>query len=251
MARDDELRIIEPDWPAPARVRAASTTRTGGVSRGAYASLNLGAHVGDEPTAVAENRARLRRQLRLPAEPQWLNQVHGAGLAWADGSTSQREADAMLADEAGQVCAVLTADCLPILLCDPVGLQVAAVHAGWRGLAADIVGAVVRSLGEHGAQADALFAWLGPAIGPDAYEVGTDVHAAFSSADPGHSAAFRPSRPGHWWLDLYAAARLRLMAAGVTQIFGGEHCTLSSPQQFFSHRRDGHCGRQATLIWLD
>jgi len=251
VARDDELTIIEPGWPAPARVRAASTTRAGGVSRDAYATLNLGSHVGDDPAAVAENRARLCRRLALPAEPHWLHQVHGVGIAWADGSTGRREADAMIADEAGQVCAVLTADCLPVLLCDPVGQQVAAVHAGWRGLAADIIGGVVRSLGEHGAQPDALFAWLGPAIGPEAYEVGTDVYAAFCTADPGHVAAFRPSRPGHWWLDLYAAARLRLRAAGVTQIFGGEHCTLSSPERFFSHRRDGRCGRQATLIWLE
>ncbi len=251
MARDDELRIIEPDWPAPPRVRAASTTRGGGVSRGAYATLNLGGHVGDDPTAVAENRARLGRRLGLPAEPQWLVQVHGAGIAWADGSTGRREADAMIADEAGQVCAVLTADCLPVLLCDPGGQHVAAVHAGWRGLAAGILGAAVRSLGEHGVQPDTLLAWLGPAIGPAAYEVGGDVHAAFCAADPGHAAAFRPGRPGHWWLDLYAAARLRLRAEGVTEVFGGEHCTLGDPGRFFSHRRDGRCGRQATLIWLE
>jgi YfiH family protein len=238
---------IEPDWPAPARVRAVCTTRAGGVSGGPYASFNLADHVGDDPACVARNRARLRDRLGLPQEPLWLRQVHGCGLARGGVDPAGCEADAGMAVGAGIVCAVLTADCLPVLLCDRVGTRVAAVHAGWRGLAAGVIEVTVAGMGA--APADVL-AWLGPAIGPDAFEVGAEVRAAFVARDAAAADAFRPSPGGRWLADLYLLARRRLDALGVGRVWGGGLCTVTDARRFFSYRHDGVTGRMASLIWL-
>jgi YfiH family protein len=245
------LSLITPDWPAPRRVRALATTRVSGASTPPWASLNLGDHVGDAAAAVRHNRKLLVDGLELPAEPAWLQQVHGTAVVDAAAIDARTAADASWTTAPGIVCAVLTADCLPVLFCNRAGTHVAAAHAGWRGLAAGVLESTVGWLAADGARPDSLLAWLGPAIGPDSYEVGAEVREAFLRADPAAAAAFRASRPGHWLLDLYAAARLRLRRAGVTAVFGGNHCTLAEPERFFSHRRDGVTGRQATLIWLE
>lgn len=242
--------LIEPDWAAPARVRAVATTRGGGVSVAPWASLNLGDHVGDDPGCVARNRARVRDALELPGEPAWLRQVHGTAIVDAGAAGARPAADAAWTSAPRVVCAVLTADCLPVLFCNRAGTHVAAAHAGWRGLAAGVLESTVGWLAADGAAPDSLLAWLGPAIGPASYEVGAEVRDAFLRADPDADVAFRPARPHHWFLDLYGAARLRLRRAGVTNVSGGDYCTLAEPERFFSHRRDGVTGRQATLIWL-
>ncbi len=244
-----EIELIAPAWPAPARVRAAATARAGGVSRGPFATLNLANHVGDDAAAVQENRRRLARQLSLPSMPLWLHQVHGATVVEAGSSGSIPEADAMIARAAGQVCAVLTADCLPVLFCDEAGTRVAAAHAGWRGLAAGVLEAAVAALNAAGAPPAELLAWLGPAIGGPAYEVGAEVRDAFPAGD--REAGITANVRGRWQLDLAAIARRRLAEAGVWRVYGGVHCTASEPERFFSYRRDGACGRQATLIWLE
>jgi YfiH family protein len=236
---------IEPDWPAPQRVKALVTTRNGGVSRGAYASLNLGTRVGDDPQAVSENRARLSAV--LPAEPRWLQQVHGVNVVQADRAGAESSADAAFTRVAGVVCAVQIADCLPVLFCDRAGTRVASAHAGWRGLSAGVLEHTVSSLG---APPDELMAWLGPAIGPQKFEVGADVFEKFTADDPPASAAFEPLRDAKWLADLYALARRRLSLAGVTAIFGGGLCTFSDPSRFFSHRRDRVTGRQGAFIWI-
>ncbi len=237
------MDLILPDWPAPPNVRACATTRDGGVSTGSYASLNLGDHVGDAPADVAENRARMRRELCLPTEPLWLNQVHGIAVAEGQGGC----ADASVAFAPGAVCAVMTADCLPLLLCDRAGTRVAAVHAGWRGLLGGVVEAAVERLGVPGAE---LLVWLGPAIGPRAFEVGDEVRAAFVMEDAAAAAAFRPSPGGRWLADIYALARLRLTRCSITAVYGGDLCTWSDAARFYSYRRDGVTGRMASLIWL-
>jgi polyphenol oxidase len=242
-----ELGWLAPEWPAAPAVRAWVTTRAGGVSRGPYASLNLGDHVGDDPRAVASNRARLVRTLGLPAEPLWLTQVHGTAVVAGGGCASFAEADASHAATPGVVCAVLTADCLPVLLCDRRGTRVAAVHAGWRGLRDGVVERAVQALATDGAE---LLAWLGPAIGPQAFEVGEEVRAGFVAHDAGAAAAFRPSPRGRWLADLCALARRRLAACGVTAIYGGHWCTYGDAQRFYSYRREGTTGRMASLIWL-
>jgi YfiH family protein len=238
--------LIVPDWPAPANVRALQTTRTGGVSRAPWDGFNLGDHVGDDPQAVATNRARLRAV--LPAEPAWLRQVHGiVAVDTARAGKTEPEADAAFAREPGSVCAVLTADCLPVLFCDRAGTVVAAAHAGWRGLLAGVLENTVAALGKPPAE---IVAWFGPAIGPSAFEVGPEVRAAFTGSDPGASAAFAPGRADRWWCDLPLLARRRLAAAGVKAVFGGDACTASDPERFFSYRRDGVTGRMASLVWL-
>lgn len=241
-----------PAWPAPARVRAFMTTRAGGVSRPPWHSMNPAGHVGDDPAAVAENRRILRAD--LPAEPIWLNQVHGTCVAeGADGEPPC--ADASLAREPGRVCAVLTADCLPVLFCDRAGTVVAAAHAGWRGLAAGVLEATVAGMA---VAPDTILAWLGAAIGPDAFEVGDEVREAFVSRHPLAAVAFRPALPGtldgaprKWLADLYVLARIRLADAGVTAVYGGGLCTHADARRFYSYRRDGRTGRMASLIWLD
>jgi polyphenol oxidase len=239
--------VIRPDWPAPASVRAAVTTRAGGVSRGPYASLNLGDHVGDDPLAVAQNRARLRAALDLAAEPSWLKQVHGIDVVEAGYGETGTVADGSYTDMMGTVCAVLTADCLPVLLCTRDGDRVAALHAGWRGLAAGVLEAGVLAMRAPGAE---LLAWLGPGIGADAYEVGDDVYRA-CTADAAAAGAFRANGPGKWFADMGALARLRLQGMGVEAVYGGGFCTWRERDRFFSYRRDGVTGRFATLIWLD
>lgn len=240
------LDLVIPDWPAPAAVCACSTTRTGGVSSGPYASLNLADHVGDETGAVSRNREILGGALGLPSQPLWLQQVHGCEVAGSADATGCA-ADARVSGSRGEVCAVLTADCLPVLLCDRQGSQVAAVHAGWRGLAAGVIEATVA---RFAAAPGDLLAWFGPAIGPAAFEVGGEVVEAFVGPDPGVESAFRPGRPGHWFADIYALARRRLQRIGVEQLYGGEYCTYSEPRRFYSYRRDGVTGRTASLIWL-
>lgn len=239
--------LLEPDWPAPARVRACVTTRAGGVSRGPFASFNLADHVGDDPAAVAHNRAALRRALALATEPCWLRQVHGTRVIEAARAAPGETADGAWTDRPGLVCAVLTADCLPVFLCDRAGTRVALLHAGWRGLAAGIIEAGVDALA---LPPERLLAWLGPAIGADAYEVGDEVRQAFLARDRRAADAFRLGVRGRWQLDLYAAARQCLAAQGVGAIHGGTYCTARQADLFYSYRRDGSTGRMASLIWL-
>lgn len=242
---------LKPDWPAPARVRALTTTRRGGVSTGGYGSLNLGDHVNDDPAAVTENRRLLRTNACLPAEPVWLRQVHGTrcvALPCAQSSVPP-EADAVVTRSSRQVCAILTADCLPLLLCDTAGSVVGAAHAGWRGLLGGVIEATVAAMEQPGAR---LMAWLGPAIGPQAFEVGDEVRASFVAEEAASAAAFVPcpGSGGKWLCDLYALARMRLARVGVRQVSGGEHCTYAEPDLFFSYRRERQTGRMASLIWL-
>lgn len=237
--------VIVPDWPAPSGIRAFQTTRVGGVSRAPYDSLNLGDHVGDDPTAVAENRHQLASL--LPGEPVWLKQVHGIAIADADSGLPGTEADGAVARRAGKVCVVMTADCLPLLLCDCEGTVVAAAHAGWRGLAAGVIEATVAAMGRP---AGNLLAWLGPAIGPQAFEVGEEVRAAFTAHDPGAAAAFVPAAEGKWLADIWLLARQRLAALGIESVWGGGRCTVAERDRFFSYRRDGDTGRMGTFIWL-
>jgi hypothetical protein len=240
------IEFIFPEWPVPAGVRAAVTTRPGGVSTGRYASLNLAAHVGDDAGCVAENRRRLRAALSLPGEPAWLAQVHGREVAQLPGPLPAA-ADAAATRVPGVVCAVLVADCLPVLLASRGGDCVGIAHAGWRGLAAGVVEATVVALGEEPAR---LVAWLGPCIGPQAFEVGPEVRAAFVDGVAAAAADFRPGRAGRFMADLPALARRRLAACGVHDVHGGALCTHADAARFYSYRRDGETGRMAALIWL-
>jgi len=242
------LEWLTPQWPAPSRVRALSTLRGGGVSAMPYVSLNLGDHVGDVPAAVAANRQRLMAAAALPAEPAWLSQVHGVQVADLDSEAPRSPADAALTRQPGRVCAILTADCLPILFAGESGGAVAAAHAGWRGLAAGVVEATVRALGLPPAE---LIAWLGPAIGPGHFEIGAEVREALLRADPAAEGAFTVNSRGRFMADLALLARRRLAGLGLTRIFGGAECTYAQPDRYFSYRRDGPTGRQATLIWLE
>lgn len=248
MTHTDSTPIfLRPDWPAPANVRAATTLRSAGASTGAYASCNLGDHVGDAPIAVAANRAAVTAALALPRAPAWLQQVHGTRVVNAAEVTAPIAADGSFATAPGAVCAVLTADCLPVLLCTFAGDAVAALHAGWRGLADGVIEAGVRALARPG---ELMLAWLGPAIGPQRFEVGAEVRAQFCAHDPAAGAAFVPTADGKWLADIYLLARQRLAALGVTAVYGGELCTVSDAQRFYSYRRDGVTGRMASLIWL-
>jgi YfiH family protein len=235
-----------PDWPAPARVRAWVSGRAGGASAGTYATLNLATHVGDAPDRVAENRARLRANAALPAEPVWLEQVHGATVLDLD-RDALAPADGAVTARAGVVCAVLTADCLPVIFADRAGSRVGVAHAGWRGLLNGVLPAAVRALR---APPSEIVAWLGPAISAAAYEVGAEVRDAHLARDPGAERCFAPNPRGRWQADLYALARASLAAAGVTAVHGGEFCTYGENERFFSHRREAPCGRIATLVWL-
>lgn len=250
---------ITPDWPAPPQVRAAATLRTGGVSKGPFASLNLGSHVGDDPAAVAENRRLVREALALPAEPTWLNQVHGIHVVDAavdlttydtpcDTASTPPTADVSFATRAGAVCVVMTADCLPVLFCDRQGTRVAAAHAGWRGLAGGVLGATVRALDVPASQ---LMAWLGPAIEPDAFEVGDEVRDQFLKLGAENEAAFQSNARARWQADLYRLARNELARLGVTAVHGGGLQCYADSKRFFSYRRANRTGRMATLVWLD
>lgn len=248
MSSRPDIRFISPDWPAPASVHACTVMRHGGVSRAPFATLNLARHVGDEVAAVNENRRRLRQALALPGEPCWLEQVHGHQVVYLDGRHVGQCADAAWTDRSDVVCAVLTADCLPVLLCDRAGKRVAAIHAGWRGLAAGIIEQAVSAMPVDAGQ---LLAWLGPAIGPEKFEVGDDVHEAFVHHDTAAGRAFKATSSGRWLADLYELARQRLRSMAVTEVFGGHWCTMSQQTDFYSFRRDGVCGRMATLTWLE
>jgi len=243
---NDPRDWIVPAWPAAPHVRSLITTREGGVSGGAHGSFNLGLSAGDDAAAVHANRALLRAH--LPQEPKWLRQVHGARAVRADGLTEIPDADASVARNAGTVCAVMIADCLPVLLCDKRGGVVGIAHAGWRGLSSGVVENTVQAMG---VAPEALIAYLGPAIGPAAFEVGADVRDAFVVADPVASAAFTPQREGKWLADLFQLARRRLARCGVQQVFGGGLCTYGDPARFYSYRRDKTTGRMAALIWLE
>ncbi|MDD3484451.1 peptidoglycan editing factor PgeF [Azovibrio restrictus] len=239
--------FIIPDWPAPARVRSLQTTRLGGISLPPYDSLNLGAHVGDAPEAVAGNRASVAAS--LPAQPCWLEQVHGTRVLDLDEEgTREWRADAAFSRQPGRVCAVMTADCLPVLFCDREARVVAAAHAGWRGLLEGVLENTVAAMGLPPA---VLMAWLGPAIGPGAFEVGEEVRQAFTARDPAAAACFVPGVPGRHLADLYGLARLRLEACGLPAIHGGGYCTHGEAARFFSYRRDGRTGRMVSLIWLE
>jgi len=242
------MSLILPDWPAPPRVKSGMTTRSGGVSHAPWGNFNLGDHVGDDPLHVAANRARLRQQ--LPAEPGWLKQIHSARVVELENDTN-READAVFTRQVGAVCAVLTADCLPVLFCDRAGSVVAAAHAGWRGLEGGVLEATVAAMQVPPGE---ILAWMGAAIGPQAFEVGDEVRQAFVTRHPHAAAAFVPhsaSTPGKWLADIYQLARIRLNDAGVQAIYGGGRCTYQETESFFSYRRDGVTGRMASLIWLE
>ena len=238
--------FLQPDWPAPARVKSLQTLRSGGVSVAPWASFNLGDHVGDDPLHVSANRDALTAC--LPSAPCWLQQVHGTLAVNAENTPKPAVADAAFTRQPGRVCAVMTADCLPVLFCDRAGSVVAAAHAGWRGL---LGGVLESTLSVMAVAPEHVLAWLGPAIGPSAFEVGDEVRAAFVAELPAAGEAFAPCGQGKWLADLYALARLRLARAGVTTVYGGNACTYSDPAHYFSYRRDGVTGRMATLIWLE
>jgi hypothetical protein len=236
--------FIIPDWPAPASVHALQTTRQGGFSAAPFDSLNLGSHVGDNPLQVEKNRQHLANA--LPSEPIWLEQVHGTHVIHAEHANCSPTADACVAHAAKAVCVVMTADCLPVLLCDQAGTVVAAAHAGWRGLAAGVIESTVDAMQVPPVQ---LLAWLGPAIGPQAFEVGPEVREIFMQHDTNAELAFKP-HADKYLADIYTLARQRLGALGVTAVYGGQYCTFSDQARFFSYRRDGRTGRMASMIWL-
>ena len=245
----NDADLIIPAWPAPANIKALQTTRHGGVSPAPYDTLNLGMHVEDDPLNVARNRQLLNTY--VPTEPVWLNQVHGVTVVDAGQASCVPDADAAWSQTKRAVCAVMTADCLPVLFCNREGSVVAAAHAGWRGLCDGVIEATIAAMP---VPAESLLAWLGPAIGPRAFEVGAEVRQEFISRQREAEAAFAPADEGTWLGDIYMLARLRLMRAGVTDIYGGgvdqEFCTYTDSERFFSFRRDGRTGRMASLIWL-
>ena len=235
---------IQADWSAPEGVVAGCSTRDGGVSLGRYASLNLGEHVGDEQDSVRENRRRLASACELPSEPVWLNQVHGKDVVTAP--EAGMTADASMTDQRNVVCVVMVADCLPVLFCNDDGSRVAAAHAGWRGLAAGVLENTVDAFDDP---PERLQAWLGPAISQPAFEVGDEVREAFLAHDPAAGRHFEQNARRRWQADLYGIARQRLSAAGVRRVTGGDFCTYGDEARFFSHRRDGTCGRMAAFVF--
>lgn len=250
----NEGPLLYANWPAPPGVHAFTTLRHGiGASQPPFDTFNLGnrhAADGDDPATVERNRQLLIEHARLPSAPHWLKQVHGVDVVRCETGSNGDEAtaDASVTSTPGVVLTILTADCLPVVIAAEDGCEVAAAHAGWRGLAAGVLEATVAAMRTP---PDRVLAWLGPAAGPHAYEVGEEVFRAFVGHDPASIAAFVATRPGHWRVDLYALARMRLAQAGVTRVHGGDRCTMSEPQHFFSHRRDARTGRMATLVWFD
>ena len=242
------MNYLTANWQAPPNVYAISTYRTGGVSLGAYRSFNLATHVGDELAAVQQNRQRLKTSLALPSEPFWLTQTHSAQAVRAQLGVTSVSADASYSKQAGIVCAVLTADCLPVLLCSTDGLQIAAIHAGWRGLALGIISNTIAQLRADN-PACQLIAWLGPAIGSQAFEIGAEVRAAFIDQRAAAASAFTPSQNGKWLADIYSLARLELTEQGIDAVYGGGWCSVSDAERFYSYRRDNLTGRMASLIW--
>lgn len=239
------LELIRPDWPAPDNIRALTTTRNGGLSKPPYDSFNIADHVGDKRGKVEKNRARLIDELNLPVKPLWLKQVHGTKVAKAGKDKRGVEADAAVGKRG--VIAIQTADCLPVLMCTRGGKKIAGAHAGWRGLAG---GVLERTFGAMSTEPEKVMVWLGPAIGPDKFEVGDEVRDTFISHSHIAEDAFKTSdEKGKWLADIYMLARQRLRAAGVTDIYGGDFCTVTDSERFFSYRRDGDTGRMVSLIW--
>lgn len=246
---------LTPDWPAPANIHAATTLRTGGVSCGVYTSLNPAMHVGDGADLVKQNRQLIKHMLGLPSEPVWLEQIHSNRAIQAvnppyppfakGGRGDLQQADASYTAEPGIVCAVLTADCLPLLVCSADGSQLAAIHAGWRGLLAGVIG---NTLSAMQIPPDPLV-WLGPAIGPDCFEVGAEVRDAFLEKSPAFKTAFKQQSNDKWLADIYQLARIDLTMLGIDKIYGGGFCTVTEHERFYSYRRDKQTGRMATLIW--
>lgn len=246
---ESKLQFIQPDWPAPETVRALVTTRQGGVSLPPFKSFNLGLHVGDNPEHVQQNRQRLQQYLGTANKPQWLRQVHGNRVVAAKPDADVPEADACFTDLPNLPCAVMTADCLPVFFCTRQGDRVAVAHAGWRGLAGGVLEA---TLDKMQVAAREVLVWLGPAIGPQQFEVGGEVRDAFIAFSACCSEAFinHPTKPNHWFADIYQLARIRLQLRGVDKVYGGDFCTYSNSEQFFSYRRDADTGRMANLIWI-
>jgi len=243
----NEPQFISPQWPAPSNVKTLQSTRLGGVSLPPYDSLNLGDHVEDNPQHVAQNRMVL--ELSLPATPLWLKQVHSTLVVDEQQALTCPPADASFTRQKNQVCTVMTADCLPVLFCNKAGTQVAAAHAGWRGL---LDGILENTLASFSDEPESILVWMGPAIGPAAFEVGQEVYEAFCTQQSSAQTAFKATgQDGKWLANLYALARLRLRQRGIENIYGGEFCTFSDEARFFSYRRDGVCGRQASCIWLE
>jgi len=237
---------LVPDWPAPANIHAATTLRKGGVSLGAFSSLNPALHVGDDNNQVRLNRQIIKGMLDLPDEPIWLDQVHSNRAVKALKTNSLQQADASYTDESGIVCAVMTADCLPLLVCSSDGTQVAAIHAGWRGLLAGVISNTLAAM-----QKQDFLVWLGPAIGPDCFEVGFEVRNAFLDKSMEFNPAFKAQSNSKWLADIYQLARVELSAIGITKVYGGTHCTFTEHERFYSYRRDAQTGRMATLIWRE
>lgn len=236
------MKYIKPNWPAPSNIHAATTTREVGASIAPYDNFNLGEHVGDNPEHVTENRKTLVKALQLPSEPIWLKQIHSKNIIMANKFNGLPELDACIATQPGKVCVIMTADCLPILLCDKQGNEIAAVHAGWRGLVAGIISETISAIQTS---PDQLLAWIGPAICQKHYEVGKEVYEQFSKQND----CFQKEAHGKWLMDMVAIATQQLKQLGIQDIYGGDLCTYCDPTRFYSYRRDGKTGRMATLIW--
>ena len=241
------IKTVKPDWSAPAQVRACCTTRRGGVSQQPFDSLNLGLHVGDHQADVLQNRRRLREDLLLPSEPCWINQTHSVEVVTLE-QDDHRDADAAITREVGRIAVVMTADCLPILLCNQAGSEVAAIHAGWRGLQAGVIQSTLAAMQSKPQQ---LIAWIGPGITPASFEVGDEVYAAFVDPLPGAASCFSANRPGHWLCDLGGLAEAVLRRAGVAEVSRSPHCSYRDAEQFYSYRREAITGRMASLIWIN
>lgn len=237
---------LEPDWPAPVNIHAATTLRSGGVSEGGFSSLNPATHVGDDLSAVQQNRAIITQMLNLPSAPVWLEQVHGTTVLVAEHVIGIAVADASFTTQAAVVCAVMTADCLPVLFCTTDGQKIAAAHAGWRGLLAGILTQTLNKM-----QTKDVLVWLGPAIGVNCFEVGVEVQEAFVQKNVAFAAAFTRCDAIHYLADIVQLARIELALAGVSAVYGGGFCTVTEHERFFSYRRDKQTGRMATLIWRD
>lgn len=237
---------LTPDWTAPVNIHAATTLRMGGKSGGVYASLNLATHVGDDPGIVSFNRSAISKELSLPSEPVWLAQTHSSRAVEALSTNAHQQADASYTRKAGVVCVVLTADCLPILVCSADGTEIAAIHAGWRGLVNGIIDHTVSEL-----QNNDLLVWLGPAIGPACFEVGVEVRTAYISKSAEYACAFQQQSDDKWLADIYTLAKINLAFLGINNIYGGNFCTVTDDKRFYSYRRDKDTGRMATLIWRD
>lgn len=241
------LEYIFPDWPAPNNIACVTTTRAGGYSTNTYNSLNLGLHVEDHEADVNKNRSLIKDDLQLPAEPIWLNQIHGTKVLNVSGECPKNvTADAAYTNEIGVVCAVLTADCLPVLFCDQAGENIAVAHAGWRGLLNGVLENTIHALPVEN---NKIMCWLGPAIGPNKFEVGEEVVKEFVEKDARHKNAFQVQSNLKYLADIYQLAENILGFTGVQEMYGGKYCTYTEEEKFYSYRRDGQTGRMATLIW--